>query len=785
MGLGFGFDSGLRGLAAARMQMQVTGHNIANVGRQGYSRQRAILASSMPATLGRFQLGTGVNVASMERVVDEQLDSRIRTQQGLFGGALIQYRRYTEIEGILGEPGESGMSSLLGSMFSSLGKLQTDPASTALRGGFSQSAQSMTDGLNLLSTRLGTMSNDTFAEVSAHIKNVNEYAAEIANLNKQITAIEANGAQANDLRDQREQSIRGLAELMDTRVIDRGNGVADILAGGYMLVSGGRASELTASRSETGKTQIYIGEGTKAIEIRTGRIAALLDGENDEIPGLIGQFDDLAYNMALEFNRLHTTGLPRSGGFESLVSENAVVDGDQDGDFSDELLAYAGLPFDISNGALYVAVTNKSTGNLQRSRIDIDANDMTVGDFAAALSAVSNISATVDPTGRLRVSAESGYRFDFSTQLDVSPNTAGTMSGASATLGGSESGPFDFSTLPADFTISVDGGPGQLITLNAADFAVPSIVPAEELVTVLNNKFSAAGVSARATQVGESISLLASSTGAASSLQLTEGTNTPLGTIGLPSGVTSQGSTDSLEVTVSGSYSGDGNGFFRFIPDGDGEIGVTPGLTVGVFDETGTRIATLDVGQGYSHGDELDVAHGVTIAFKSGRLSGSSQEQFAFDTLADPDTADALVAFGLNTFFTGSTASNLGIAERIMSDPNLIAAGLKPNSGDGANLGRLLEMRDLSIDNLGGLSVESFYSDLASEVGFETKRATDLIAGEEEILSFLEEQREAISGVNIDEEMVNLVQYQQAFQASSRFINTVNEMTEVLINLGR
>jgi flagellar hook-associated protein 3 FlgL len=98
-----------------------------------------------------------------------------------------------------------------------------------------------------------------------------------------------------------------------------------------------------------------------------------------------------------------------------------------------------------------------------------------------------------------------------------------------------------------------------------------------------------------------------------------------------------------------------------------------------------------------------------------------------------------------------------------MSDPNLIAAGLKPNSGDGANLGRLLEMRDLSIDNLGGLSVESFYSDLASEVGFETKRATDLIAGEEEILSFLEEQREAISGVNIDEEMVNLVQYQQAF----------------------
>ena len=240
-----------------------------------------------------------------------------------------------------------------------------------------------------------------------------------------------------------------------------------------------------------------------------------------------------------------------------------------------------------------------------------------------------------------------------------------------------------------------------------------------------------------------------------------------------------------MAVSVMGTYTGESNGHFRFVPDSDGEIGVTPGLTVGVFDETGTRLATLNVGKGYAHGDRLDVAHGIQVSFGPGELSATNQEQFALDTLSDPDTTDALVAFGLNTFFTGSTAADLGVAERISSDPNLVAAGLKPNAGDGANLNKLLDLRDLSLDSLDSHTIESFYSDIASEIGFETKRATELIASEEELLSFLEEQREAVSGVNIDEEMVNLVKYQQAFQASSRFINVVNEMTDVLINLGR
>jgi flagellar hook-associated protein 1 len=52
-------------------------------------------------------------------------------------------------------------------------------------------------------------------------------------------------------------------------------------------------------------------------------------------------------------------------------------------------------------------------------------------------------------------------------------------------------------------------------------------------------------------------------------------------------------------------------------------------------------------------------------------------------------------------------------------------------------------------------------------------------------MSHLQQQRDSISGVNLDEEVASMVQYQQAFEAASRYINVVNDITNTLINLGR
>ena len=74
-------------------------------------------------------------------------------------------------------------------------------------------------------------------------------------------------------------------------------------------------------------------------------------------------------------------------------------------------------------------------------------------------------------------------RAEVSRRLDSAPNTAGTVGGTSATLGGSKTGPFSFGSLPADFQISVDGGPNTTITLGPGDFRAPGLVSAQELAS--------------------------------------------------------------------------------------------------------------------------------------------------------------------------------------------------------------------------------------------------------------------------------------------------------------
>ncbi|MEE9128183.1 MAG: flagellar basal body rod C-terminal domain-containing protein, partial [Planctomycetota bacterium] len=79
----------------------------------------------------------------------------------------------------------------------------------------------------------------------------------------------------------------------------------------------------------------------------------------------------------------------------------------------------------------------------------------------------------------------------------------------------------------------------------------------------------------------------------------------------------------------------------------------------------------------------------------------------------------------------------------------------------------------------------NFYGNIVGDVGFQAAGAETILEAEDQLLAALEDERQSVSGVNLDEEMINLVQYQQAFQAASRLINVINDMTTTIINLGR
>ena len=123
MSFGFGMGAGLRALSAAQLGMRTAGNNVANANTPGYSRQRLELGSALPFGVGgNLQLGTGVEVRGISRLIDEGLERRLQFQLGMVGAAELDQRRYTEIESIFGEP-NNGLSTQFQDLFGALDQL--------------------------------------------------------------------------------------------------------------------------------------------------------------------------------------------------------------------------------------------------------------------------------------------------------------------------------------------------------------------------------------------------------------------------------------------------------------------------------------------------------------------------------------------------------------------------------------------------------------------------------------------------------------------------------------
>ncbi|MEO6594697.1 MAG: flagellar basal body rod C-terminal domain-containing protein, partial [Planctomycetota bacterium] len=93
--------------------------------------------------------------------------------------------------------------------------------------------------------------------------------------------------------------------------------------------------------------------------------------------------------------------------------------------------------------------------------------------------------------------------------------------------------------------------------------------------------------------------------------------------------------------------------------------------------------------------------------------------------------------------------------------------------------------RTRDLGSLAKNTIEDFYADIVGDVGFETSAATSALGAQQQLLDQLQADRDSVSGVNIDEEMVNMLSYQQSYEAAARFIAVAQQMTDTLINLGR
>jgi len=186
----------------------------------------------------------------------------------------------------------------------------------------------------------------------------------------------------------------------------------------------------------------------------------------------------------------------------------------------------------------------------------------------------------------------------------------------------------------------------------------------------------------------------------------------------------------------------------------------------------------------------------ATLAAKIDAVEGVSAEVTADHRLklvADPDrritfgedSAHVLAALGINVFFVGANASDLAVNPELTANVDLLAAATQHTPGDGSNAAAMAALGTTSLADLGGQSVTDYYNALATDVAVQGAAAHAGVEASDAIVMSLSSQRESISGVNLDEEAIYMLQMQRAFQAAARFTSTVNQlMDEVMALVG-
>lgn len=175
----------------------------------------------------------------------------------------------------------------------------------------------------------------------------------------------------------------------------------------------------------------------------------------------------------------------------------------------------------------------------------------------------------------------------------------------------------------------------------------------------------------------------------------------------------------------------------------------------------------------------IDAVDGISASFTpDGRLDISASPGFSFSF--DEDSSAALAVMGVNSFFTGTTAQDIGIREGVEVMLGRIENGQFVENANALRIGALGEQ---AIDSLGGVTIGKSWSLHTQDVATQSSGARVGADASAIVRESLEAQRASISGVSIDEESMNLLTYQRQYQAAAQVVQVAQSMYDILLNL--
>ena len=178
----------------------------------------------------------------------------------------------------------------------------------------------------------------------------------------------------------------------------------------------------------------------------------------------------------------------------------------------------------------------------------------------------------------------------------------------------------------------------------------------------------------------------------------------------------------------------------------------------------------------------LNAISGVQASISGGKLTIASTNPNQTISFSQ-DSSNVLAGLGINTFFQGSTAQTMAVNSFLFTNPQFVAAAQNGSADDNSNALALAAANTTSGSGTGGQSFETAYSQMINGVATTAANATSTVSSTQDIVNTLQSQQQAVSGVSIDEETINLIKEQQAYAGAARIVSTVDAMMTSLMDI--
>jgi len=427
-GLFFGLNISLKGLMVQQAGLETTAHNIANANTEGYSRQRVNLEASQPISglvTGGGQLGSGVDIGSITRVRQQYLDSEVRNETSQLEYQKAVAGTMNQVQTVFMEPSDNGLNAQLADFWNQWQVLAADPSSAPVRTALKEASTALADTFQQIDRQLGEIQAELQTQMDDTLAEVNELAAAIADLNKQIIRVKITGENPNDLTDKRDLLLDQLSALGNVTVTNSqdasGNytGGVDVKLGNLTLVDSSGATVISSAddlssvkSGALGGLQILAGDGTS----------------NSSVQYYIDRMNSLALSIARTVNEIHAGGVDLNGD----AGENFFIFTDSGGNPIDLSAVDWSDPAASGLGAANLAVNPDIDADVSKIAAAVSSSLVMEGngDIALQIARIGDAPMVYDPTSGLLASQTGGNYSIASFYHNLVTDIGSTVNGA-------------------------------------------------------------------------------------------------------------------------------------------------------------------------------------------------------------------------------------------------------------------------------------------------------------------------------------------------------------------